>query len=65
MIFERTVYCFIKFHELGKIQAKTFREVHINVENHNSIQIMYPHLSNNSGGWNKRGGWDFLEKTST
>ena len=25
----------------------------------------YSHLSNNRGGWNKRGGWDFLEKTST
>ena len=22
------------------------------------------HLSNNRGGWNKRGVWDFLEKTS-
>ena len=26
---------------------------------------LYSHLSNNRGGWNKRGGWDFLEKTST
>ena len=23
---------------------------------------MYSHLSNNRGGWNKRRGWDFLEK---
>ena len=22
----------------------------------------YSHLSDNSGGWNKRGGWDFLKK---
>ena len=27
--------------------------------------VSYSHLSNNRGGWNKRGGWDFLEKTST
>ena len=25
----------------------------------------YSHLSIKRGGWNKRGGWDFLEKTST
>jgi hypothetical protein len=24
--------------------------------------LLYSHLSNNLGGWNKRGGWDFLEK---
>ena len=28
-------------------------------------QSPYSHLSNNHGGWNKRGGWDLLEKTST
>ena len=27
--------------------------------------ITYSHLSNNRGGWNKRGEWDLLEKTST
>ena len=27
--------------------------------------VMYSHLSNKRGGWNIRGGWDFLEKTST
>ena len=24
--------------------------------------LEYSHLSNNRGGWNKRGGWHFLEK---
>ena len=24
----------------------------------------YSHLSNKLGGWNKRGGWDFVEKTN-
>ena len=24
--------------------------------------LSYSHLSNSRGGWNKRGGWDFLEK---
>ena len=26
---------------------------------------VYSHLSNSRGGWNKCGGWNFLEKTST
>ena len=24
--------------------------------------VVYSHLSNKHGGWNKRGGWDFVEK---
>jgi hypothetical protein len=29
-----------------------------------SEQFMYSHLSNKRGGWNKCGGWDFMEKTN-
>ena len=29
-----------------------------------AIKILYSHLPNKRGGWNKRGGCDFLEKTS-
>jgi hypothetical protein len=30
-----------------------------------SVFDKLPSTSNNRGGWNKCGGWDFLEKTST
>ena len=29
------------------------------------LNIEYSHPIDKHGGWNKRGGWDFLEKTST
>ena len=52
-------FCFYNLHE------KNFGQQLLSLwELTGVIPFTYSHLSNKHGGWNKRGGWDFVEKTN-